>query len=395
MRFRRKGLRAVTRGLTVATLALTSLAVTGGAASAEEEDVPPVIVLTASQYTAASDNSVTLYAEANEAELNTSLQIVDALGGYVVASCGSTTSCYAYVSEDSGSRTFYAQVVVNSTSLPTNVRSVSNTVTVHWHEPSLVSLTATPPTTTTGTSVRLDAVADDVYYNSWITIWEVTNPSSPTLVHQCSGATCSTTVSRATAGTRDFVAHVSDWWQSGQYYWYYDGTSGTTRATWVNPPGGGAAPSTLCDSGQQVVDSTTQGYRVKMYYVQPSANETDVCVRIQDSTGYGFGGQFVITPTVPGYSVTNVQQPSSDDQSGACTATTPNAVPGSHPVSSGGVAGQTYLVDAYAKTGEAWICLKAGSSNVRLKVPVAVPGVTVTPGTQVQFLPDPGTPDVV
>jgi hypothetical protein len=89
---------------------------------------------------------------------------------------------------------------------------------------------------------------------------------------------------------------------------------------------GTTAYSTACDGGLEVVDSVVEGVRVKVYVAQPTARETDVCVRAEDATtGQGAGGEFVITPTAP----VVLGVPSTDTSSALCTTTKPNAVPSS------------------------------------------------------------------
>jgi hypothetical protein len=143
--------------------------------------------------------------------------------------------------------------------------------------------------------------------------------------------------------------------------------------------------STACDGGLQVVDSVVEGVHVKLYVAQPTPQETDVCVRADDATtGEGAGGEFVITPTAP----VVLGIPSTDTSSALCTTTKPNAVPGAHPIASTGVLGNQVVLDAYAGTAAAWVCLSAGSTvNVRVIVPVPA----LAPGSVVTFHPDPGS----
>ena len=155
------------------------------------------------------------------------------------------------------------------------------------------------------------------------------------------------------------------------------------------PPG---LPSNACDAGQRVVDFTSEGVHVKLYTRQPSSQEVDVCVRAEDlSAGIGYGGEVVITPTVPGVSVggvgiPSVGVPSVDSNANYCSTTSGNQVPGSHPVVSGGVGSVSLLLDTYLNSSSAWVCVQAGSVvNECVVVPITIPGVgipsvTVTPG---------------
>ncbi len=136
--------------------------------------------------------------------------------------------------------------------------------------------------------------------------------------------------------------------------------------------------------------------RTFVYPYQPSSDETWVCARVEDTTsGEGFGGRLEVTPdgVVPSVSG-GVSVPATDSNSTLCTATTdpPNQVPGPHPISSGGILTVEYLLDAYAGGSEAWLCLQAGSTELRVVVPVEDPVPGVEFGTAVTWEPDEGTP---
>ena len=151
-------------------------------------------------------------------------------------------------------------------------------------------------------------------------------------------------------------------------------------------------PSRDCKrlGGQQVVDTTTQGVEVFLYTYQVSTEQVHVCWRAA-SGGTGVGGKLVISTEVP--SAGSVGAPSVDGSASACTTTTspPNRVPGSHPVSSGGVAGVPYSFDAYTDGGStAWACVQVGSAVTRrVIVPVSVTGPSGEP--VVTWYPDEGT----
>lgn len=149
-------------------------------------------------------------------------------------------------------------------------------------------------------------------------------------------------------------------------------------------------PSSACDAGTQVIDTFNEGVHTKLYTLAPSASELDVCVRVE-SGATGKGGEFVIKAGTPTANVGNLPSPGQDANDAACASTPGNAIPGAHPVSSGGVAGTPYLIDAYLNGTTAWVCLRAGTTVDRLLVPVTVPSVVVDPGTTVTFNPDPGT----
>jgi len=163
----------------------------------------------------------------------------------------------------------------------------------------------------------------------------------------------------------------------------------------VASPAGAVTPqSARCDAGQQVLDNTSEGVHVKLYTLATGLTgltpEFDVCVRVEQvPAGTGSGGMLAITPRSPDFSITNIQGPTQDTNVAACQ-TTPNAVPGTHPIASGGVAGQPYVVDAYATGSAIWVCVSVGTTFVdRWVVPVVVPTVFVDPHTDVAFYPDP------
>jgi hypothetical protein len=66
---------------------------------------------------------------------------------------------------------------------------------------------------------------------------------------------------------------------------------------------------------------------------------------------------------------------------------------GARLLDSGSVAGTPFMLDAYASNSAAWVCVTLGTTvTKRVLVPISVPGVSVVPGTDVAFFPDPGTP---
>lgn len=150
--------------------------------------------------------------------------------------------------------------------------------------------------------------------------------------------------------------------------------------------------STTCDSGTQIIDNTVEGVHTKLYTLR-SGNETNICVRIDDAlNGTGFGGDLVINPTaLPGVVLGPVSLPFTDGSTNAC-ALGGNEVPGTHPISSGGIDGIPYLIDAYVNGSQAALCFGTASVNEHVVVPISVPTVTVSPGALAVFYADPGTP---
>ena len=184
-------------------------------------------------------------------------------------------------------------------------------------------------------------------------------------------------------------------------------------------PAANRASSTCETSGGTVItDSVNEGVHTFLYTYAPSPSSLDVCFRAEDGTT-GVGGMVSITPTTPGVSVTGlvpatvtvppVGTPSTDGNSAYC-ATPPstypaNHVPGVHPISTGTLpGGTTWMFDAYSDgASSSWVCVRVGADvNVRVVVPIQAPSVTpptigtpsvsVTPGYDVTFVPDPGTP---
>jgi hypothetical protein len=129
-----------------------------------------------------------------------------------------------------------------------------------------------------------------------------------------------------------------------------------------------------------VADGYAGGTYVRLRVQQADANHTWVCYRIDAGTPAKVGGKVIVTgPT------TSAPLPHTDSASDACSATSPNGVPGPHPLVDGSVGDPSdppsagpFKLDTYSASGEAWVCLQAETTKVRVVVP--------TPGT--------GVPDV-
>lgn len=169
-------------------------------------------------------------------------------------------------------------------------------------------------------------------------------------------------------------------------------TAGVTLVNELPAGAVGYPASTTCDSGTQIIDNTVEGLHTKLYTLR-TGNEVDICVRIDNAlNGVGVGGDLVINPTAtPTVTVGPVSTPFFDSSVGAC-ALAGNSVPGTHPISSGGIDGIPYLVDAYFNGSQVSLCVGVASVDERLVVPISVPTVNVSPGALVVFYPDPGTP---
>jgi hypothetical protein len=226
---------------------------------------------------------------------------------------------------------------------------------------------------------------------------EIFDQTADTLVAICgSGYSCSTTVTEYSSDSHVFEAYVASYTSSFPPLGV-QAASDPVIVTWGStvpqPPtvGGPAGASSLCDSGAQVVDQTTEGVHTKLYTLSPSPTELDVCVRVEQN-GLGLGGEFVVRDPLPSANVTNVGVPATDSNFTACQTTPGNTVPGTHPIEQGSVAGLQVLFDAYASPGTAWVCLWLPAAQTRLVVPVPQASLTLAPLPSVSFLPDPGTP---
>lgn len=159
----------------------------------------------------------------------------------------------------------------------------------------------------------------------------------------------------------------------------------------VEPPVG--LPSSTCEQDPdalQLLDAFSLGAHVKAYALRVSTTELAVCVRAEDPDGTGIGGKVSIAPALPGADVTGIGLPTigvptTDTDSDACSATTPNQVPSPHPATAGTILGLPFLFDTYLNGSGAWVCLQAvTATGTRVIVPFTPPtvgtiGVDVTP----------------
>ena len=174
----------------------------------------------------------------------------------------------------------------------------------------------------------------------------------------------------------------------------------------IDPTIAGGPPSVTCQvyGGTTIVDNSVEGVRTALWTLVRSTNRVDVCFRVE-APGASGGGVISITPVAPSVSVGGVGVPtlgvpSVDSNGSACSTTTPNSVPGTHPVTGGTVAGVPYAFDAYSNATAIWVCLQAGVVNDRVVIPVTpptiggIPAVGISTGYDVVFYPDPDTPVV-
>lgn len=235
--------------------------------------------------------------------------------------------------------------------------------------------------------------AADVYLCSQLTIngttyyWDDTNGGFTTN----SGAGCALAISADVPDTGSVVVpQCRDGADNDGDGWYdtadsdcsspddpYEGNIPQPGPGGAAPPG---SPSYHCDGGQQVHDGTVGGVLFRLYVIQPSATQADVCFRIG-----GTGGKVAVTPTAPG----SPGVPSTDTNSAACATTNPpNQAPGPHPIADASLAGTPYYLDVWSDGGQVWVCARVGTTvNTRVVVPITLPNLT--PGTQVTYYPDP------
>ena len=146
-----------------------------------------------------------------------------------------------------------------------------------------------------------------------------------------------------------------------------------------------------CDA---IAGATTvaDGYAGAMYarikYANAGSGRRWVCFRFDNGSTVNTGGLVEVDADVA------VGTPSSDGDADSCSTTLGNAVPGPHPLvdfAVGDPAEPPYVpvkVDTFRNNEAAWVCLRGGAQNHRVKIPLPdaqVPTVT--------FFPDaPGNP---
>lgn len=381
----------------VTALAVVATAVTAGGTAAQAATDPPVLALVASSNALLNGEYMYLTVSASKnTDPDKYLLVFDTTQNYLVGYCGPQTN-YCSVDTtnyDSQPHTYIAySAPYDWATPPAGFDSVSNPTVVTWLSPA-VTLTVAPSQQTVGGQVHLTAVSNDPRTETYLQIWDA---DTQVRLASCGGDTCDTTTTKATPGTRHFVAALLTWDDPRYETWYWI-ASANANGTWTDPlPPSSSIASSQCNAGLEVLDTTSEGVRVKVYTRQPSNQETDVCVRVSNGeNGVGFGGEFVVTPSTP--TVSNIPgPPTRDSNSTACTTTTPNGVPGAHPLSGGGIGGVSYIVDAYSAANAAWVCVGVGTAvQLRVLVPISVPSVGVPPlAAQVNFVPDPGTPDIL
>ncbi|MDQ1446673.1 MAG: hypothetical protein QOI20_3137 [Acidimicrobiaceae bacterium] len=237
----------------------------------------------------------------------------------------------------------------------------SRVAPVPW---SLV-LVADPPVASPGGTVTLTAVANqDVGPTPYaIELFDQTG----LLLGSCStGTSCSATVTSATQASRAYTAYVAS--PSATAPPPFVQASAQTTATWG--PGGPSQYSGSCTAATQTVADQDAGSGHLLVKVQqPSADETWVCFRVNDSSKSVGGRVSLVAPSITAPTVTV------DDNAAACATAPGNTAPGPHPLQSGTVGDSSspqvpYLVDTYSNGMQAWTCVTAGDVHKRVVVSV-------------------------
>lgn len=160
----------------------------------------------------------------------------------------------------------------------------------------------------------------------------------------------------------------------------------TTTTTVSLPPIGGGDPTSSAQCTQPLHESTTLGVSTRVA-THSASGATWVCVRF-DNGSARYGGRVEITPGSPGSPPPNPV--SQDGNVAACKTTAGNQAPGPHPYDEGVTAGVAHFVDAWSGPGEAWVCVQAGSTALRVKVQTG--GGSSPTAPRVEWKPDAGTP---
>ena len=182
---------------------------------------PWALVLSATPPVGRVGDATTLTAIADRSVSGTgyAIEIYDQDTGALVKACTSGLNCSATVRRDqAGTVTYLAYVAApSSTAPPPDIQATSNRMSVIWADtstpPSLppwaMVLSATPPATTTGSTVMLAATVDQSVSGTDYAI-EIFNQDSGELLATCvTGFSCQATVDENEAQTDTFVAYVA------------------------------------------------------------------------------------------------------------------------------------------------------------------------------------------
>jgi photosystem II stability/assembly factor-like uncharacterized protein len=147
-----------------------------------------------------------------------------------------------------------------------------------------------------------------------------------------------------------------------------------------------------------IADGYADGVYVNAKTATPGGGRVWVCYRVDNGTNVKTGGLVEIDVGV------GVEAPTTDTFSEACSTTPNNDIPGPHPlrdIEIGDPEGSPYIpimLDTYRNNEVALVCLRAGNSKLRVRVPLPdaqVPAVTYypdNPGTTPPPDPPPNEP---
>jgi hypothetical protein len=127
-----------------------------------------------------------------------------------------------------------------------------------------------------------------------------------------------------------------------------------------------------------VFDGFAGSSYAKLVTDQPSSSEASVCFRVDQTATQELGGGRLNVGASG-----SVAAPSVDTNYSACSSTSGNTIPGSHPMFTNTTLGLTDMIDSYAdSSGDVWLCLEAQpvvGSRVLLTQPSASPAPLVQP----------------
>lgn len=214
-----------------------------------------------------------------------------------------------------------------------------------------VTLTASDTSVTVGDVVELTATANgDLADDQYLDIYDATHG---VLIASCVApdTTCTAYASESSAGSITFIAYIDT--ETDPEAFPPSGiaaTSSPVTVTWSEPTDADLPSSTFCPSPLSILDGTILGVYNKLV-VQQDPGQTAVCVRV-DGLGVEFGGALVISGG-------NIGVPTTDTDVAACQTEYVDQ----------NVLSQRFLVAIGSGPGEVWVCLQAGSTQIRVRIP--------------------------
>jgi hypothetical protein len=216
-----------------------------------------------------------------------------------------------------------------------------------------VTLTASATSVEVGTSVTFTATVNgDLAPGQYIDIINVTDGY---FVASCEypdpDRTCSGEDYYYEPGTYTYIAYVDNDPEPNIPPNGVVASSNPVSVTWYAPPPPPVpdrASDAYCPSPTPIITGNTLGIQHKV--VLQSGNPTALCVRI-DSGGLGYGGALVINTGSTGL-------PTTDSDISGCSFLVDESI-----------LGQRVAIGTGSTTGEFWLCLQAGPTTLRVKVP--------------------------